>query len=662
MPAQNSTVLKSYFETNDQPTQQQFGDLVDSLQEARDNGLAALTAANNANVLATAALAAVSGKVAKTGDTMTGALVINGSADTRQLVVKEHSTQTSGISFELRANDATPFFTSGSVNGTAVVGYSDVTQLRVLAIPGQTVPIFQVSTSAGASVLRVNATTGAEITGRADAIQLKVLAHSTQTSVITQVANNVGATIQQLYNTGHLFNSGRIMLGGETASFPALKHSGSRLHVRLANDSFFAGLNMADTVVTGVSDVVQLKVNAVAGQTDKIFVVNDEVSNENFTVDAVGQTKIFTTGAGNVGLLIDVATSSFPCEFRVNGVIAFQVSDLRRTYSPQGIYFGDLAEVYLASTASGCAKLTDLAETGWDRLQFGGTSASFPALKRVLAALHVKLANDSGYAALTALDVSVQSTNSFIFSTRSKLQSPLDGRILLLNQAGSDFDLLQFGGTTASFPALKRSAATLQVYLADGSTFAALEAMNVTVDSSNFYGFTSRAKIYSPADGIVRLADAVGTDFNRLQFGGTSNLFPSLKRSGAALHARLANDSDYANFTCKVLSATEVSTALLTLTGGLNVDYTVVSAAYLVLVSDRILVGSHATVGFTITLPTAASADGQYLSVKNRNNAPVTVAANGAEQILTSAFVSSVTLNLGESMDIISDGIQWLVL
>jgi len=94
----------------------------------------------------------------------------------------------------------------------------------------------------------------------------------------------------------------------------------------------------------------------------------------------------------------------------------------------------------------------------------------------------------------------------------------------------------------------------------------------------------------------------------------------------------------------------------------LNVDYTVVSAAYLVLVSDRILVGDHAITAFTITLPGAASADGQYLSVKNRNNAPVTVQAGGGDQILTNVFVSSVTLNLGESMDIISDGIQWLVL
>jgi hypothetical protein len=65
---------------------------------------------------------------------------------------------------------------------------------------------------------------------------------------------------------------------------------------------------------------------------------------------------------------------------------------------------------------------------------------------------------------------------------------------------------------------------------------------------AGYIEWTSRGRMYSPADGIVRLADQAGTGFSRLQFGGTTNAFPSLKRNNAELHARLADDSGFANF------------------------------------------------------------------------------------------------------------------
>jgi hypothetical protein len=48
----------------------------------------------------------------------------------------------------------------------------------------------------------------------------------------------------------------------------------------------------------------------------------------------------------------------------------------------------------------------------------------------------------------------------------------------------------------------------------------------------------------SPSEGIMRLYADVG--FARLQFGGTSNLFPALKRSSTTLQVRLADDSAFA--------------------------------------------------------------------------------------------------------------------
>lgn len=64
-----------------------------------------------------------------------------------------------------------------------------------------------------------------------------------------------------------------------------------------------------------------------------------------------------------------------------------------------------------------------------------------------------------------------------------------------------------------------------------------------TVGASSFFAVSGRGRIYSPADSQLRLSNAANTDFNLLQFGGTTSSFPALKRSSAALHVRLADDS-----------------------------------------------------------------------------------------------------------------------
>lgn len=55
------------------------------------------------------------------------------------------------------------------------------------------------------------------------------------------------------------------------------------------------------------------------------------------------------------------------------------------------------------------------------------------------------------------------------------------GNIELLNNASTGFGLLQFGGTTSSFPALKQSGALLQAKLADDSGYATLDVAGLAV-------------------------------------------------------------------------------------------------------------------------------------------------------------------------------------
>jgi hypothetical protein len=56
-----------------------------------------------------------------------------------------------------------------------------------------------------------------------------------------------------------------------------------------------------------------------------------------------------------------------------------------------------------------------------------------------------------------------------------------NGILALVDNAGTSFSRLQFGGTTSSFPALKRSSATLQARLADDSAFAGFTSSTLTL-------------------------------------------------------------------------------------------------------------------------------------------------------------------------------------
>ena len=57
----------------------------------------------------------------------------------------------------------------------------------------------------------------------------------------------------------------------------------------------------------------------------------------------------------------------------------------------------------------------------------------------------------------------------------------------------------------------------------------------------------TRSQMYSPSDGVITLNNNASTDFARLQLGGTTNLFPAIKRSSAEIDFRLADDSGYVN-------------------------------------------------------------------------------------------------------------------
>ena len=96
-------------------------------------------------------------------------------------------------------------------------------------------------------------------------------------------------------------------------------------------------------------------------------------------------------------------------------------------------------------------------------------------------------------------------TGGINFDVNSRLRSPADGQITLSNSALNDFGRLNFGGTTSSFPALKRSTTSLQARLADDSAFTNIQG-KLTTETA----YTAGAPT---ATGYLVLYDSNGTAY-----------------------------------------------------------------------------------------------------------------------------------------------------
>jgi len=155
---------------------------------------------------------------------------------------------------------------------------------------------------------------------------------------------------------------------------------------------------------------------------------------------------------------------------------------------------------------------------------------------------------------ISASNISATTGGYLGWEARSSMRSITDGRIILYNFALSGFDLLQLGGTTSSFPAIKRNGAAIDFRLADDSAYAAINTG--VISSSNIFAdgniriknvsslyWDARSVIESPSNGTLVLLNSAGTDFNRLQLGGTTASFPAIKRALNNVEIKNADDT-----------------------------------------------------------------------------------------------------------------------
>jgi hypothetical protein len=112
-------------------------------------------------------------------------------------------------------------------------------------------------------------------------------------------------------------------------------------------------------------------------------------------------------------------------------------------------------------------------------------------------------------------NVGAAGTGNFSLAGRLLIRSTANASAYFsgVGSQDSNFDLLGFGGTTSSFPALKRDTTTLQVKLADDSAFTAIAASNLVLtdntgaETATFDGLPARHRQHHAEHGGVYHAD-----------------------------------------------------------------------------------------------------------------------------------------------------------
>lgn len=300
-----------------------------------------------------------------------------------------------------------------------------------------------------------------------------------------------GTTDAIIFQTGaasermRINNGGVVSFGGTGAGVVAIRPNGNHLEVVTADESSFAQIGATIyRLYSGTSNVGLFY----SASGDGVFLMQNAAGTDFARLQFGGTSSAFPALRRN-GAVLDVTVG----DNSVYGTLAVNTINLKTT---GGTATGSIA----ASTTTGVFTFLDGAGTSFARLQFGGTTSSFPALRRTGTTLEVRLADDSTFAGMNMDSLGVQGSGGITLSSsgagvtvaaggfyhwngQSYITSPADSQILLRNNAVNNFDMLMFGGTTSSFPALKRNAAILEVKLADNSAYGQINALLFNVTS-----------------------------------------------------------------------------------------------------------------------------------------------------------------------------------
>lgn len=211
---------------------------------------------------------------------------------------------------------------------------------------------------------------------------------------------------------------------------------------------------------------------------------------------------------------------------QVSTVSKFSVTSAGYISGAQGMQAPEVrmaSQIRLMPTADGVLAIYNNASTDFGRLQFGGTTSSFPSIKRSGTGLQIRLADDSGVASLVTGTLQVQSSAGTIDVSGTQLQlgSGASTTSVQLN-AVSGNAILTFGGSTSSFPSIKRSSAILALRLADDSADAGFSASSAVLSGK----VTTYNNIATTGGGVPAIYASYSTTGNTAAVTNAINYTP----------------------------------------------------------------------------------------------------------------------------------------
>lgn len=327
----------------------------------------------------------------------------------------------------------------------------------------------------GTNALAVTGT--AAVSGVTTALALTTSGNAAGVGGVNVVVSGVTGVILQSATSPAPGNSGVMLASGAPVSWASTQNAAGTLDVFLHRDA-------ANTLALRNGTNLQ-RLNVYATYTDAS---NYELGSISFTGSNVLSIGTASAGTGSARNMLVGTNAVGGAGAPNNGALLLQ-GDRVDFYTTSGV--GNLA--WRMSNAGHFIAPTD------NTYDIGASGATRPR-NFYLAGLFT-----------TAGSISLASNSQVYWAGRSVFESPADGNILFKNQAQTSFGLLQFGGTTSSFPALKRSTTILQARLADDSAFAPLQGSLRTAANATT-GLTAGV-LAATTNATIVITDASGQDY-----------------------------------------------------------------------------------------------------------------------------------------------------
>lgn len=143
---------------------------------------------------------------------------------------------------------------------------------------------------------------------------------------------------------------------------------------------------------------------------------------------------------------------------------------------------------------------------GSDTIIKGSTTDSTAYALSVKDSANLSLFDIRNDAVIDASNVSIftcqtlKATTEFRVNAGTRFRCTVDGNLTFYDTAGTAFGIIQIGGTTAAFPAIKRSGAALAFRVADDTADAAISAAAGTFSGAVQGAATTKAGVFTTAD------------------------------------------------------------------------------------------------------------------------------------------------------------------